>query len=188
MKRHLPLLTLVVICGISLRVFSADEVSRSITVTVADQPAASWSVDRIKHDLADDIKAVDFDVHGTHHTGKGVPLLSVLAKSGCPADIKMNPAADPKTKLPELRMVVLVHAKDGYAVAFSLAELLPQIGNHPAWLLIEQDGQPLTDRDAPMRLVDPTDSMPARGIHAIDSIEVSTVMPSTATPSTQPTK
>lgn len=152
----------------------------TVTVTVPEREASEWTVDRIKKDLAAEVKDVPYQSHGKAYVGRGVPLLSLLKASGCAVEIKMDPKADPKVKLPALRLVVAIEARDGYAVAFSLAELLPEIGNRPAWVLFEIDGKPLTDRDAPLKLVVPSDDMPARGIRAIESIRVATV------PTTQP--
>ena len=52
---------------------------------------------------------------------------------------------------PALRLVVLAEARDGYAVVYSLAELSPDLGARRGIVAIEQDGQPLNEKDGPMR-------------------------------------
>jgi DMSO/TMAO reductase YedYZ molybdopterin-dependent catalytic subunit len=84
----------------------------------------------------------------------------------------MDPKADPKTKNSQLRLVVIVEARDGYTVAFSLAELLADVGNRPVWLSLELDGQPLSERDGPIRLIVPEDQKPARWVHSVKSISM----------------
>jgi DMSO/TMAO reductase YedYZ molybdopterin-dependent catalytic subunit len=129
-----------------------------------------WTVSRIRAELASEIKSVQYSSRGQQHTSNCVPLLSVLNASGIQTELKMDPKADPKTKNFELRLVVVIEGHDGYVVAFSLAELLAGVGNRHVWIALDMDGQPLTARDAPMRLIVPDDEKPARWVHAVETI------------------
>jgi hypothetical protein len=131
-----------------------------------------WGVTQTETELASDVKPVKYKSHGADHTFDCVPLASFLKAAGAQTDFVMQPGADPKVKNPQLRRAVIVTGRDGYAVVFSLAELLPAIGNRTVWLALDEDGKPLADSDGPMRLIVPDDKMPARAVHEIASIEI----------------
>jgi Oxidoreductase molybdopterin binding domain len=131
-----------------------------------------WTVMQLRQDFASDIKAIQYSSRGQQHTCNCVPLLSVLNAAGMQSELKMNPNADPKTKNYELRIAVVVEGSDGYVVAFSLAELLADIGNRHAWLALDMDGQPLSARDGPVRLIVPDDGKPARWVRGVQTISV----------------
>jgi hypothetical protein len=105
-------------------------------------------------------------------------LLDLLHAAGISTEIKMDPKADPRTRHRELRMTVTARASDGYAVVFSLAELLPDIGHRAVWLALDEDGAVLPDRDAPIKLIVPDDAKPARWVHGVEKLSVDDVEPS----------
>ncbi len=146
--------------------------TQSIQLAGSVDHPAKWTIDQIKSALSSEIKSIDFTTHGQKHSYNCVPLVSLLKAAGAHTDLKMGPAVDPRIKNLALRLVVVITASDGYTVSFSLAELLPQIGNREAWLALDQDNQPLSPRDAPARLIVPGDTIPARSIHAISEIDV----------------
>jgi hypothetical protein len=146
--------------------------------------ASDWTVDRFQHDLADDVKTIEYTVKNQKHTATAVPLASVLKAAGVDLSVKMNRNADPKTKNRSLRLVVIVRGSDGYTTAISLAELLPEIGNRHAWLAMQIDGQPLPARDAPVNLILPDDVLPGRWVRGVSEIRV--IDP--AAPTTQPAR
>ncbi len=80
--------------------------------------------------------------------------------------------------------MVLVRGRDGYAVAFSMAEVLPMVGNRPVWVVLDEDGAPLPDSAGPVRLFVPDDQMPSRGVHQVDSIEIVDIGAATTQPAT----
>lgn len=82
----------------------------------------------------------------------------------------MDPAADPKDKNFPLRLVVVVTGRDGYVAAFSLAELLTDVGNTDAWLALDLDGKPLPQAHGPAKLIVPADQKPARWVRGIGTI------------------
>jgi hypothetical protein len=49
---------------------------------------------------------------------------------------------------------------------------MPDVGNREAWLALDADGQPLTGRDAPAKLIVPSDAKPARAVWGVTKIEV----------------
>jgi Oxidoreductase molybdopterin binding domain len=101
-----------------------------------------------------------------------VALLSVLQDAGIDTVLKMDPKIDPKIKNYNLRLVVVIHGTDGYTTTFSLAELLPDIGNREAWLALDEDGQALSAKEGPVKLIVPSDAKPGRWVRALDSITV----------------
>ena len=73
---------------------------------------------------------------------------------------------------PALRLVVLAEARDGYAVVYSLAELSPDLGARRGIVAIEQDGQPLSEKDGPMRIVLEGEKRPARWIRQLERLRI----------------
>ena len=143
-----------------------------------------WTVADLKSQFASQLSNITYQSHGGAHTSACVPLLAVLKAAGVSTELKMDPTADPRTKHLPLRMAIAAEARDGYVVVFSLAELLPEIGNRPVWIALDQDGQALAPKDGPVKLVVPEDTKPARWIHAVDRLEVITLP--TAPAATQP--
>lgn len=68
-----------------------------------------------------------------------------------------------------LRQTVLVSARDGHQVAFSVGEIAPEFGNTPVMLAVEQDGKPMADG---LRVVVPGDTRGARNIRDVTAIEL----------------
>ncbi|MGD0139842.1 MAG: molybdopterin-dependent oxidoreductase [Tepidisphaeraceae bacterium] len=136
-----------------------------------DKPG-DWTTTRVKSELAADLTSISYVSHGQKHVSDAVPLLSLLKAAGVQTQVQMDPNADPKTKNYGLRLVVDVEGRDGYIVVFSLAELLADIGNRHVWLALDMDGQPLTQRDGPMKLIVPEDAKPVRWVHAVQTISV----------------
>ena len=61
-----------------------------------------------------------------------------------------------------VKMTVLVEASDGYRAAFSLAELDPEMTDRVVLLADTKDGQPLSPREGPFRIIVPGEKRPAR--------------------------
>jgi len=84
------------------------------------------------------------ELRGQIHDGpalvfRGPALDAILALAGAPQGHDLRGQA--------LRLVVLAEARDGYAVVYSLAELSPDLGSRRGIVAIEQDGQPLGEKD-----------------------------------------
>ena len=166
-------------------VFS-DASSESVHIGGANIPATDWTVDQLQKQFAKEIAPVDYTSHGQKHVYRCVALVSLLKAAGVPVDLKMDPNADRKLKSYPLRFVAVVRGRDGYVVAFSLAELLPDIGNRHAWVALDEDGQPLSEQDGPIRLLSPDDQKPARGVHQLAEITIVDTAAATTRPDAAP--
>jgi hypothetical protein len=155
----------------------------SVTVTGEVDHPGNWSVADLKSQLASDFKTIQISRRGQQHSADVVPLLSLLKAAGTKMDLKMGPSVAPTDKNYPLRLIVIVTGRDGYAATFSLAELLPQFGNHAAWLEVAEDGNALSDRDLPMDLVVPDDVKPGRWVHGIGTITILNATTATTQPS-----
>ena len=98
------------------------------------------------------------------HTFTGVLLSDVVAMA--------SPTLDPDVKNQLLHRYLVVTANDGYEVVVSMGEIDPGFGNQPYLLAWEQDGQPLTGTDGPVRLVTPGDVKGGRYVSGVIRIEV----------------
>lgn len=187
--KHPTLLILALLSSICLsiphiRLAAAGEAGDpgAVTVTGAVPKPVQWTAARLKDELAASMKPLAFESRGKKHTANAVPLLAVLHASGVPTELVMDPKADPSSKNYPLRLTILVRGADGYTAAFSLAELLADIGGREAWLAIDLDGQPLAPAEAPMRLIVPSDAKPGRWVRGVAGIAIVAPPP----PATQP--
>ncbi len=94
----------------------------------------------------------------TGHRGSGayagVPLSAVLDAAGLSLADGLHNGL--------LACHLMVTARDGYQVVFSLAELAPAFGNLTAVLADHKNGKPLPDFEGPYRLLVPDAPRPAR--------------------------
>ena len=109
------------------------------------------------------------ELRGRIHDGpelvfKGPAHDSVLARAGAPRGRDLRG--------PALRLVVLAEARDGYAVVYSLAELSPGLGARRGIVALEQDGQPLSDKDGPLRIILEGEQRPARWIRQLERLRI----------------
>ena len=109
------------------------------------------------------------ELRGRIHDGpelvfKGPALDAVLARAGAPRGRDLRG--------PALRLVVVAEASDGYAVVYSLAELSPELGARRGIVAVEQDGQPLSDKDGPLRIVLEGEQRPARWIRMLERLRI----------------
>jgi hypothetical protein len=104
------------------------------------------------------------NVHGEVHHCSGPPLAAVLARLGLPGNEALRGAA--------LQRGIMVRARDGYAVLFSLGELDPGTGAEPAIIATQCDGKQIGPEEGPYRLVVPNDKRPARSVRQVESIEL----------------
>ena len=104
--------------------------------------------------------------HGKSLDCEGVALDALLRATGAlPAD---------KLSGPQLARYVLVDARDGYRVLYSLAELDPGTGKRRVLLADRCNGAALDDDEGPLRLIAPEDARPARWVRQVKSITVVT--------------
>jgi hypothetical protein len=135
-------------------------------------PGTDWTIHQIETQLPQEIRRVEYTDKEGKHSYSCVSLDSLLKQAGVAKEFIMQPGEDPKVKHPQLRRIVVVTGKDGYAVVFSLGEIMPAIGNHPVWVALEEDGKRLPDLESPARLVLPDDKIAARSVHALNEIDV----------------
>lgn len=103
-----------------------------------------------------------FTAHGETHRCTGVALRDLASRAGLPAGEALRGAA--------LTTVIIAEASDGYRVAFTLAELDPKLGNHPAIVADACDGAPLPAADGPLRLVVPGETRAARSLRGLSRL------------------
>ena len=72
----------------------------------------------------------------------------------------------------DLAFVVAVRARDGYTASFSFGELDAMLGGAKAYVALDHDGKPLSEKHAPAELIVTSDKKGSRGVRAIESIEV----------------
>jgi hypothetical protein len=101
------------------------------------------------------------------HVYVGVPMGTVLARIGVPTAEKLRG--------PALRLVVIARARDGYGVAYALAEFDETFSDRTILLVDQQDGQPLLANTGPWRIVAPGDKRPARWARMITALDVVSV-------------
>ncbi|MFV0384206.1 hypothetical protein [Paracoccus sp. (in: a-proteobacteria)] len=70
---------------------------------------------------------------------------------------------------PALRRVIMVTARDGHQVAFSVGEIAPDFGNRPVMIGTMLDGAPIPDG---LRMVSPGDARGARYVKDVVSFEI----------------
>lgn len=99
---------------------------------------------------------------GKEHQYAGVAISEVLKLSSAPSGDSLRGG--------EMNRVVLFSAKDGYQVAFSLAELDASVRKQNAILADRVDGKPLPDSHAPRLLVVPDDLKHARWVRQVTRI------------------
>lgn len=102
--------------------------------------------------------------HGQTQVCRGPTLAAVLAKHGQPQGESLRG--------PALARGVLVLARDGYRVLFSLGELDPMLGAAPAILATRCDDKPIAGKDGPLRLIVPQDKRPARSVRQVESFAI----------------
>jgi len=101
---------------------------------------------------------------GGKATYEGVALQEILKKAGIPFGKQMRGKS--------MAGYVLVGARDGYQVVFSLGELDPNLGKTRIIVADKRDGKGLLPYEAPIRLVLPGDGEPARSVRMVEKLEV----------------
>jgi len=103
-------------------------------------------------------------IHGTQHSFEGALLSDVLALVGAPSGERLRGGA--------LTSVVLVRARDGYEVAYALAETDAQFKRERIILADRMDGAALPADDGPFRIINESDLRPARSARMVTQIDV----------------
>jgi hypothetical protein len=107
---------------------------------------------------------VTIDFHGQTQVCSGPLLADVLARLGAPTRGNLRGEA--------LLLAVVVEARDGYRVAFTLGELDPLLGEAGVVLADRCDGTMLDDADGPFRLAVAGDTRGARSVRQVVSLRM----------------
>jgi DMSO/TMAO reductase YedYZ molybdopterin-dependent catalytic subunit len=118
------------------------------------QKPGVWTAARLAREFAGKVATVSYTMAGKEHTARCVPLVALVEAA--------QPRIDPNRKHHRVGFVIVLRARDGYTVAFSLAELSPDLGNRPVWIALDTDGKPLPENEAPVRLLVPGEGMEHR--------------------------
>lgn len=102
--------------------------------------------------------------HGEAQTCTGPLLADVLARLGAPS------RGDVRGKA--LLMAVVIEARDGYRVAFTLGELDPLLGKAEVVLADRCNGAMLDEADGPFRLAVAGDTRGARSVRQVVSLRL----------------
>ena len=145
----------------------ADEAPQTqsvLRVEGAVETAQEWTNERLSREFAKDIKTVSYMLKGVKGKARCLPLLTLVQAA--------KPRLNPKIKNHQLAFVFIASGADGYTVAFSMAELLPQYGARKVWLALDRDGKPLPPKAAPVELIAPDDGKPSRWAHGVVRLRV----------------
>jgi DMSO/TMAO reductase YedYZ molybdopterin-dependent catalytic subunit len=125
-----------------------------------------WTVEDLKKQFAKEIQTVKFSQgkDAPEQTGTGIPLFSLIQAAA--------PKVEKEAKHYDLTFIVYVEARDSYRIFFSLAELIPEVGNTPVWLFWEVNGKGLSEKESPCRLIVTGDKGHSRSIFGIASINL----------------
>jgi DMSO/TMAO reductase YedYZ molybdopterin-dependent catalytic subunit len=104
------------------------------------------------------------DHGGASHTYDGVGLQELLSQAGAPQGDALRGK--------NMAMVVVAEATDGYKVAFTLTELDAEFGNLQVLAVDAVDGKGLGEKEAPLRLVVPSDKRQARWVRMLKDFRV----------------
>lgn len=97
----------------------------------------------------------------------GTKLRALLDQVGVPGGEKLRGDA--------LQQVVVVTARDGYSVPFTVTELDPTFGDLNVLLVYRKDGKQLPHYQGPFRLLVPSDKAGARSVRMVQTIRVATI-------------
>ncbi len=136
----------------------------TVQIGGAVQTPAGWSADDIAKSFAADVKVINYTLKDQPGKARAVPLLKLVMAA--------KPKIDLKQKNHLLAFSVIVRAADGYAAAFSLAELQPEYGGAAVYIALDNDDQPLPEGQRPVSLLVPSDKKPSRWVHGVISITV----------------
>lgn len=130
----------------------------SIDVVAADGRATTVSLDGLER------KTVITGDRGRKTTFEGVAMHDVLSKAG----IKLGEALKGKA----LAQVVLATAKDGYQVAYAIAEVDAAFTDQVVLIADTRDQRPLIADSGPLQIVVPLDKRAARWMRQVIKLEV----------------
>lgn len=111
--------------------------------------------------------SVDAEDHGTRARFEGVPLAVLLDRAGAPLGEKLRHG--------KIALVVVVGAADGYRAVFALPELDPGFTDKVVILADRRDGQPLSAKEGPFRIVAVGEKRQGRWVRQVTSLTLKSV-------------
>lgn len=110
----------------------------------------------------DTIRAQGHDA--TAHLYRGVPIAALLGMAGAPSGFALRG--------PALATSIIASARDGYRVAFSIAELDTGFVRRRVIVALTVDGQAMSDENGPLRIIVEGEGRPARWIRQLTGLHV----------------
>lgn len=107
------------------------------------------------------------------HLYRGVPISALLGLAGAPSGHALRG--------PALATTIIASARDGYRVAFSIAELDTGFVRRKVIVALTADGKPMNDDDGPLRIIVEGEGRPARWIRQLTALHVRRAPDDTAT-------
>ncbi len=110
------------------------------------------------------VRAAD---HGKDAAFEGVALSEVLKMAGIPTGESLRGK--------QLVKYLLVDARDGYQVIFTLAELDSAFTDREVLLVDRRDGKPLSADEGPLRIVVPGEKRAARWVRQVRDLKIGSI-------------
>jgi len=152
---------LLLIAALATAVAVAQDAPSGLQISGAvKQPLTLTSDDLAKMPRA----SVKTTSNGLETTYEGVWLHEILKRAGVPLGGELRGKA--------LTSYLVVEAKDGYQVLFSLAEIDPAFTENQVLVADKADGKSLMGSQGPFRLVAVKDKPGARSVRMVSKIEV----------------
>ena len=149
---------------LAVRADPAPAVPVSIRVVGDVETPGEWTADRIRKDLAADVREVTVTLKGKQSKAHCVPLLSLVDA----AKLKV----DPKIRKHRIAFVISVRGRDGYTAAFSVGEVEAELGKRDVWVALDHDGVAFDAEHAPVEILVLGDEKFARWVRGVESISV----------------
>jgi DMSO/TMAO reductase YedYZ molybdopterin-dependent catalytic subunit len=152
---------LLLIAALATAVAVAQDAPSGLQISGAvKQPLTLTSDDLAKMPRA----SVKMTSNGLETTYEGVWLHEILKRAGVPLGGELRGKA--------LTSYLVVEAKDGYQVLFSLAEIDPAFTENQVLVADKADGKSLVGSQGPFRLVAAKDKPGARSVRMVTRVEV----------------
>lgn len=103
-------------------------------------------------------------LYGKHVTYTGAVLTDLLAEVGAPSDMRLHG--------PPVNQIIVVTGDDAFVTVLSLAEVEASFRKAPVILAYQANGELLTGKEAPYRLVVGGELKQARSVYGVIGIEL----------------
>ena len=126
-------------------VASAQRTDTVLTVTNQDGVVKRFTIAELRKMPQIEVKAPASMNDTNKVTERGPSLRVVLTAAGAPTGQALRG--------PNMLLVVVAEASDGYKAAYTLAELDEQFGGRDGIVALTENGRPISETDGPMRIV-----------------------------------